>query len=321
MLLSPHPFTLRQLQYVVAVADRKSFRRAAEDCPVAQPSLSAQILSVEDVLGVKLFDRVQRVALTAAGETFVKRARELLIAADELTESARGLADPFAARLRLGVIPTIGPYFLGDAAPALRASFPKLGFVWTEEKTPVLVERLGRGELDGAILALEADIGDLPHVVLGSDTFVLATAPGHPLSVGKGVVRAEELENERVLLLDDGHCFRDQVLSFCARAGIEEASFRATSLPTLVQMAAGGAGVTVLPSMALDVENRHQALAIRPFAPKAPARTIALVWRKKSALEVALKAVGGVLRERFGGTGGDRPARPAARSAGSRRGR
>lgn len=298
-MLSPHPFTLRQLQYVVAVADRKSFRRAAEDCHVAQPSLSAQILAVEDVLGVKLFDRGQRVALTAAGETFVQRARVLLSAADELTEAARGLADPFAARLRLGVIPTIGPYFLGDAAPALRASFPKLGLVWTEEKTPVLVEKLSRGELDGAILALEADIGDLPHVILGTDRFVLATAPEHPLAKGKGDVRADELENERVLLLDDGHCFRDQVLSFCARAGIEEASYRATSLPTLVQMAAGGAGVTVLPSMAVDVENRHRALAIRPFAPKAPARTIALVWRKKSALEVALSAVGAVLRERF----------------------
>lgn len=301
MQLAPHPVTLRQLQYVVAVADRKSFRRAAEDCHVAQPSLSAQVAQVEDLIGVKLFERDHRsVTLTAAGEAFVARARALLVMADDLTESARGLSDPFAGRLRLGIIPTIGPYFLGLAAPLLRKKFPKLGFVWAEEKTPVLVERLARGELDGAILALEADVGDLPHVVLGTDPFVLATAPDHPLAQKHAVVKPEELEGEAVLLLDDGHCFRDQVLSFCTRAGLDEASFRATSLPTLVQMAAGGAGITVLPSLAVEVENRHHALTIRPFAPKVPARTIALVWRKRSALEVALKAVGEAMKESYG---------------------
>ncbi len=300
MRLAPHPVTLRQLQYVVAVADRKSFRRAAEDCHVAQPSLSAQVAQVEDVLGVKLFERDhRRVAMTAAGEAFVARARALLVLADDLTESSRGLSDPFAGRLRLGVIPTIAPYLLGEAAPALREAFPKLTFVWTEEKTPVLVERLARAELDGAILALEADVGDLPHVVLGSDPFVLATPPAHPLAKKRSGVRTEELEGERVLVLDDGHCFRDQVLSFCSRAGVEEASYRATSLPTLVQMAAGGAGITVLPRLALDVENRHHALAIRPFAPRVPARTLALVWRKRSALEVALEAVGQTLKKRY----------------------
>jgi LysR family hydrogen peroxide-inducible transcriptional activator len=300
MNLAPHPVTLRQLQYVVAIADKKSFRRAAEDCHVAQPSLSAQVAQVEEMIGVKLFERDHRtVSLTAAGEVFVARARALLVMADDLTESTRGLSDPLAGRLRLGIIPTIGPYFLGLAAPSLRRQFPKLAFVWAEEKTPVLIERLARGDLDGAILALEADVGELPHVVLGSDPFVLATAPTHALARKGTAVRPEELEGEHVLLLDDGHCFRDQVLSFCSRAGLEEASYRATSLPTLVQMAAGGAGITVLPSLAVDVENRHHALTIRPFAPKVPARTIALVWRKRSALEVALKAVGQALKESY----------------------
>lgn len=300
MILAPHPVTLRQLQYIVAVADRKSFRRAAEDCHVAQPSLSAQVAQVEDVLGVKLFERDhRRVSMTAAGEAFVARARALLLLADELTESSRGLSDPFAGRLRLGIIPTIAPYLLGEAAPALRGAFPKLSFVWTEEKTPVLIERLGRAELDGAILALEAEVGELPHVVLGSDPFVLASPPDHPLSKKRSGVRMDELDGERVLLLDDGHCFRDQVLSFCSRAGAEEASYRATSLPTLVQMAAGGAGVTVLPRLAVDVENRHHTLHIRPFTPKVPARTLALVWRKRTALETALMAVGETLQKSY----------------------
>lgn len=318
MKLTPHPVTLRQLQYVVAVAERRSFRRAAEDCHVSQPSLSAQIAQVEDLLSVQLFERDQRrVALTAAGEAFVAQARQLCLAADELFESAQGLADPLAGTLRLGVIPTIGPYLLGVAAPRLRAELPALKVVWVEEKTPVLVQRLERGELDGAILALEADIPELPHHVLGKDPFVLAVGKEHPLANAHGALAASELGGEPVMLLDDGHCFRDQVLSFCARAGAEEASFRATSLPTLVQMAADH-GVTVLPQIAVEVENRHHPLVIRPFAPKEPARTIALVWRKRSARQEALAVVGKSLEKSYAqvmgtGSGSGSGARPRHR--------
>jgi LysR family hydrogen peroxide-inducible transcriptional activator len=300
MNLAPHPVTLRQLQYVVAVADRKSFRQAAEDCHVAQPSLSAQIAQVEDALNLRIFERDRRsVALTSAGEALVARARALLIAADELTESARRLSDPFSGTLRVGVIPTVGPYLLPEVAPLLRERFPKLNFIWMEEKTAQLLENLRRAEMDGAILALEAEIGDLPRVVLGKDPFVLAVAPEHPLARAKGPLKAEKLDHEQVLLLDDGHCFREQALSFCSRAGAEEAGYRATSLATLVQMAASGNYVTLLPTLAVPVENRRRTLHTRPFAPKPPGRTLALVYRRHTALENTLRAVGGVLHEAY----------------------
>ena len=296
MKWSPHPFTLRQLQYVVAVADRQSFRAAAASCHVAQPSLSAQVAQVETVLSVQLFERDRRhVTLTAAGQRFVARARALLIAADDLWEQAQGLADPFAATLRIGVIPTIGPYLLPEVAPALRKRFPKLCFVWNEDKTPTLVDKLQRAELDGAIVALEAEVPELPHVIIGRDAFVFAAPVGHPLAAARGPLRTDQLDGEAVLLLDDGHCFRDQALHVCTRAGARESEFRATSLSTLVQMAASGAGVTLLPTLALPLENRRHALQVRPFAPRAPGRTLALAFRKGSALEVPLRAVGETL--------------------------
>jgi LysR family hydrogen peroxide-inducible transcriptional activator len=300
MRTAPHPFTLRQLQYVAAVAEHASFRKAAEAVRVAQPSLSAQVAQVEDQLGLRLFDRDRRrVLLTAAGEAFLSRARRILLEADELVEAARSLGDPLAGPLRLGVIPTVGPYLLPEVAPALRARYPRISFLWTEDKTASLVGRLGRGELDGALVALEAELGDLPRVVLGRDPFVFAAPPEHPLSSSRRPLDPSDLDGERVLFLDDGHCFRDQALAFCSRSGAEEAGYRATSLATLVQMAAGGAGVTLLPSLALGVENRRHALEVRPFGTRAPYRTLALVWRKGAAVEPALRAVGETLREGY----------------------
>ena len=297
MLFAPHPVTLRQLQYIVAIANRKSFRRAAEDCHVSQPSLSEQVAQAEDVLGIRIFERNQRsVAITSAGQAVVERARALCVGADDLFEDARRLADPLAARLRLGVIPTVAPYLLPETAPILREHYPKMAFLWSEDKTQVLVERLSRGELDGAILALEADVGELRRVVLGSDPFVFAASASHRLMASRQPVKLNDLDGESVLLLDDGHCFRKQVLSFCAQSGADEAGFRATSLATLVQMAAGGIGVTLLPSLALRVENRLNALSVRRFAPKAPSRTLALCWRSISALDGALARVGHTLR-------------------------
>jgi LysR family hydrogen peroxide-inducible transcriptional activator len=297
----PHPFTLRQLQYVVAVAEQRSFRGAAEACHVAQPSLSAQIAQIEEALGVLLFERDKRhVALTSAGEALLARIRPLLLGADELVASALTLSDPLAGSLKLGVIPTLGPYLLPDVAPLLRAEFPRLAFVWVEEKTSTLVERLGAGELDGAVVALEAEIGDLPHVLLGEDPFLFAAPKTHPLASGKRPLQPTELDGERVLLLDDGHCFREQALSFCARVGAEEADYRATSLATLVQMVAGGAGVTLLPRLAIAVENRTGALSLRTFAGKPPSRTLALVYRRGAAREATLKQVGQAMSRAYG---------------------
>jgi LysR family hydrogen peroxide-inducible transcriptional activator len=300
MNFAPFPVTLRQLQYLVAVADRKSFRQAAEDCHVSQPSLSEQVALAEESLGVKLFERNRRgVVLTAAGQVLVEEARAICLSVETLHESARRFTDPFSGRLRLGAIPTVAPYLLPLLAPVLRKEYPKLKFLWTEDKTHVLVERLRQGELDGAILALEADIGDLSQVVLGKDPFVLAAKANHPLMQSKRPLRVTDLEGESVLLLDDGHCFRKQVLSFCTKGGAEEVGYRATSLATLVQMSAGGIGITILPTLALAVENRMGSLAIRPFAPKIPARTLALCWRPRSALEATLSPVGLTLRKAY----------------------
>jgi LysR family hydrogen peroxide-inducible transcriptional activator len=285
---------------MVAVADRRSFRRAAADCHVSQPSLSSQIAAAEVALGVRFFERDRRrVLLTQAGATLVDQARRVLRDADELVDSATRLGDPLSGTLRLGVIPTIGPYLLPDLAPALQGEYPRLKQVWVEDKTHNLVSALMQGDLDAAVLALEAELGDVVYEVLGKDPFVFAAAPTHPLSKAKGPIRAEELDGHHVLLLDDGHCFRDQALSFCAGAGAQELALRATSLPTLTQMVAAGSGVTVLPRMAIDVENRRNALRIRPFRGKPPERTIVLAWRRNSALEPTLRPVAETLREAF----------------------
>lgn len=272
---------------------------------MAQPSLSAQIAQAEEALSVQLFERDRRgVVLTAAGEALVDRARALLVAADALVESARSLADPFAGILRVGVIPTIAPYLLPELAPGLRARYPRMSFVWAEEKTTALIDRLARAEIDAALVAVVDDVSGLPRVVIGKDPFVFAAPRGHRLAASRRPIKADDLEGERVLLLDDGHCFREQALSFCARAGAEEAAYRSTSLATLVQMTAGGAGVTLLPSLALGIENRRDALAVRPFAPRVPSRTLALVWRRGSAREAALKRIGEDLRADYAASRG-----------------
>ncbi len=301
MRLSAQPVTLRQWQYVVAVADRRSFRRAAEDCSVAQPSLSAQISQAEGALGVQLFERDKRtVVLTTAGAALVERARALLIAADELVDAAGGLSDPFTGTLRLGVIPTVAPYLLPEVAPLLRERHPRLSFQWTEERSPNLLADLSKAELDGAIVALEeVRTPDLARCILGKDPFVVAAARSHPLASGDRPLRPEDLDGQSVLLLDDGHCFRDQALAVCSKGGAHEAAFRARSLTTLVQMAAGSDALTLLPRLALPIENRRQDLAVRPFGPKGPARTLALVWRKAGARGKTMRPIGEALRDAF----------------------
>ena len=297
MRAAPHPLTLRQLQYAVAVADERSFRRAAERCHVSQPSLSAQIAELERGLGVQLFERDKRgVLVTAAGALLLARARRVLIEADELTEGAQRLSDPLSGELRIGVIPTVAPYLLPEVAMALREALPRLAFTWVEEKTSTLLARLANGEIDAALVALESELGDVHTDVIGRDAFVLAAAPGHALAAARGPAGLAELEGAEVLLLDDGHCFRTQALAVCARAGAAELAFRATSLTTLVQMVAGGAAVTLLPALALPTENRNGALVVRAFGAKGPARTLALVRRPTSPLAETVSAVAKTLR-------------------------
>ena len=290
MRLTPHPVTLRQLQYVVAVADQKSFRKAALACHVSQPALSAQVAQVESMLECRLFDRdTQRVLVSAAGRAFVARARELLQLTDTLVDEAKRAADPLAGPLRLGIIPTVGPYLLPEVAQPLRVAFPRLRFTWVEERTSTLMKLLKEGELDGAIVALETeDLGEVQSLVLGRDVFFLATPNDHALAQANTPVSTQVLEHERVLVLEEGHCLGEQVAALCQRARTSELDVCATSLATLSQMVVGGAGVTLLPALALEVENRRGTLHLRPFLAKAPGRTLALVWRKSTTAHTAL---------------------------------
>jgi LysR family hydrogen peroxide-inducible transcriptional activator len=191
------PFSLRQLQYFVAVAEFRSFRRAAESCHVSQPSLSAQIAELEKGLGVSLFERnSRRVILTAVGEALLPRTRAVLVAAADLRETARRHVDPFSGTLRIGVIPTIGPYLLPRIVPRLLQAFPALALHWVEDKTETLVRKIQQGEMDAAILALEADLESLEHEVLTRDEFVLATPASHHLGQAEGPARLGELSGE-----------------------------------------------------------------------------------------------------------------------------
>lgn len=294
---APHPFTLRQLQYLIAVADTRSFRAAAQACAVSQPALSAQIAAMEGAMGVRLFERDRRrVVPTTASEPILQRARRLLLEADDLAGVARSLGDPLAATVRLGVIPTVSPYLLPRIVPALQTRHPRLTILWTEDKTDALVERVQAGTLDAALLAMEVRLPDLERSIIGRDAFVLAAPPGHRVLRRRGPVTRAELDEVEVLLLEDGHCLRDQALSFCAKAGAHELGFRATSIPTLVQMVAAGAGVTLLPEMALPTETKRADLSVRAFANPVPGRTIGMVWRRGTATEVALKAIAATVR-------------------------
>ena len=301
MNLEPHPFSLRQLQYAVAVAESLSFRKAAERCHVSQPSLSAQLAQLEETLGVKLFERDRRrVLLTIGGRDIIGRARLILRETDDLIELARRSGDPLSGTLRFGVIPTISPYLLPRLTAALRKAYLRLTVRWVEDKTESLMSSLDAGRLDAALLAVEAEIGDVDREIIGPDSFVLATPVGHPLGMLASPAKASELRNASVLLLDDGHCFREQTLAFCSGAKAHELEFRATSLSTLAQMVAGGAGVTLLPELAVPTEAKRAELSIRPFAQPAPMRTIALVWRKRSPLGPALRQLAGTARAAYG---------------------
>jgi len=297
---TPYPFTLRQLQYALAVAETRSFRRAAERCHVSQPALSAQLAHLEAALGTTLFERDRRrVLVTAAGAELLERARQVLLATDDLMEAAKSVKDPLSGSMRIGIIPTISPYLLPAIAPALRAGHPRLTVEWLEDKTPVLTQQLAQGRIDAALLALEADLGDVEHAAIANDPFVLAAPAGNPLARSARPARPEELRDARVLLLDDGHCFREQALQLCQDAGAEELGFRATSLGTLAQMVASGAGVTLLPRLAVPTEAKRGALVLRPFAKPAPHRTLALVWRPTSPFAAALRTLAGTMRDAY----------------------
>jgi len=293
MRFATHPASLRQLQYAVAVAETGSFRKAAEVCHVAQPSLSFQLALLEQQLGVVLFERRKKGTLvTSAGAPLITQMRVVLTAADDLLDAARASSDPLAGELELGVIPTVSPYSLPLLVGPLRDALPRLAVRWVEDKTPNLRDALAEGRLDGALLAIEADIGDVEVYPVLKDRFMLAAPLGHPLAKSKRPLKLDDLHDAPVLLLDDGHCLRDQALPLCHAAKARTLELRATSMATLVQMVASGLGVTLVPELALPVENRLGGLAVRAFANPQPFRTIGLVWRRHSPRAATLRAVG-----------------------------
>ena len=284
---------LKDLRYLVAVADTRHFGRAAERSFVSQPTLSAQLKKLEEYLGVQLIERApKRVQLTAAGEEIVERARLILGASDEIVELARGHLDPLSGRLRVALLPTIGPYLLPHVAARLRKQLPRLELMLYEYQTDLMLEKLHSGEIDVGILALPVPMDGLDSHELYKEPFTVAMPTAHKLAQ-RSTIKVDDLSHETLLLLEDGHCLRDQALDICSGTDVhEKQDFRATSLETLRQMVAAGVGITLLPELAArGAYGNARGVAIRPFAKPVPTRTIGAVWRKTSARRTVILAV------------------------------
>ncbi len=290
---------LKDLRYLVAVADLRHFGRAAARCFVSQPTLSAQLKKLEQSLGVQLIERApNNVSLTPTGEEIVARARRIIEASDEVVTLARSQRDPLAGRLSVALLPTIGPYLLPRVAPLIRKTLPRLQLRLYEYTTAAMLERLHAGDLDVGILALPVEMQGLESRELYREPFLVALPERHPLAA-HDTVRVADLKGETLLLLEDGHCLRDQALEVCSRVGVrEQQDFRATSLETLRQMVATGAGITLLPELSGRGAYRSaRGVVLRPFARPAPVRHIGALWRRSSARRAAIDALCTLLAE------------------------
>lgn len=275
---------IRDLRYLVALADTRHFGKAAARCYVSQPTLSMQVKKMEESLGLSLFERTNKAVLvTPSGEKIIAQARLILNEINTLTQLAQQEKNPYAGVFRLGIIPTIGPYLLPELMPALQRACPELAVQLYEDKTDVIMAKLRKGELDGVLLALPvADQGDFTGATLLREPFYVAVPAGHPLTQQSGVV-AEDLRTLPWLLLGEGHCFRAQALAVCQHQVQAQAGFQATSLETLRNMVATGAGVTLLPEMMVRRLPEDPGVVILPFQKtEAPSRDIGLLWRTGS---------------------------------------
>jgi LysR family hydrogen peroxide-inducible transcriptional activator len=288
--------TLRQLRYFEAVAKHTHFGRAAEACAVSQPALSVQIKELEETLGQALFERTARkVRLTGFGEEFAKRVREILRAVEELGELARTSRDALAGRLRMGIIPTMAPYLLPSVIQRLTREFPGLDLHVRETLTTGLLHELKDGRLDAAILALPISDPALTEVDLFTEDFVLVRSGA---DWDKPVPSSESLREMRLLLLEEGHCFRDQALSFCSiQTAIPREGLDGSSLSTLVQMVGAGIGVTLIPEMAVPVETRSADVSVARFDHPRPFRRVGMVWRRSSPLAPQLRKVAEIVQQ------------------------
>jgi LysR family hydrogen peroxide-inducible transcriptional activator len=275
--------TIRQLRYFDALARHGHFRRAAQACAISQPALSMQIKELEDALGGVLLERnARQVALTRFGEELVDRVRDILRSVDELGDFARASQDRLAGRLRIGMIPTIAPYLLPRVIENLARMHPEIDIHVRETLTPRLIREVAEGRLDTAIVALPVSEPSLTEVALFKENFLLVR-PGEDERTP--VPSHERLREMRLLLLEEGHCFRDQALAFCnMQSSPPREVLDASSLSTLVQMVGAGIGVTLIPEMAVEVETRSALVSVARFRNPQPSRTIGMVWRKTSPL-------------------------------------
>ncbi|HTI95760.1 MAG TPA: DNA-binding transcriptional regulator OxyR [Rudaea sp.] len=290
---------LRDLRYLVALAEHRHFGRAAAASFVSQPTLSTQIKKLEDELGVALVERTPRkVLLTEVGREIAQRAREVLNEVEQIKAIARRTLDPESGTVRLGIFPTLGPYLLPHVVPVIRERFPRLELLLVEEKTEVVLRLLREGRLDAGVLALPVHDDQLHAEFLFEEPFLLAVPEQHELSRRKAL-KMDDLADQSLLLLDDGHCLRDQALEVCHLSGANEKSgFRATSLETLRQMVAANVGITLLPTLAVQPPVAHSDnVHLVPFRGHAPSRRIAMLWRKSSAMAGFLKKFAEIFRE------------------------
>jgi LysR family hydrogen peroxide-inducible transcriptional activator len=288
--------TFKQLRYVDALARHGHFGRAAEACAISQPALSMQIRELEEGLGTLLFERgARQVRLTSFGEAFVTRSRDILRAVDELGDLARAARAGLVGRLRIGIIPTVAPYLLPAVIGDLARSHGGLEISVRETQTPRLIQELTDGKLDTAIVALPVSEPSMSEVALFREDFVLVRPAA---DAGEPVPSPEVLREMRLLLLEEGHCFRDQALSFC---GVNAARPRelldGSTLSTLVQMVGAGVGVTLIPDMAVAVETRSAPVAVARFGEPRPSRTIGMIWRATSPLARQLGEIAAVVRQ------------------------
>jgi LysR family hydrogen peroxide-inducible transcriptional activator len=286
--------TLRQLRYFDALARHGHFGRAAEACSVSQPALSMQIKEMEQALGGVLLERSARqIALTTFGEELLLRVRDILRSVDELGDFARASRDRLAGRLRVGMIPTIAPYLLPKVIENLARLHPELDIHVRETLTPKLIKEVAEGRLDTAIVALPVSEPSLTEIALFRENFLLVR-PGE--QEGTPVPSRQMLREMKLLLLEEGHCFRDQALSFCnMQASPPREMLDASSLSTLVQMVGAGIGVTLIPEMAVAVETRSASVSVARFKNPQPSRTIGMVWRKTSPLARQLHQISEVV--------------------------
>ncbi len=300
--------SIRQLESLVAVAEHGNFRKAATALGITQPALSAQVQLAEATLGLQVFERDRRsVLVTSAGEDIVDRCRLALTAIDEVSEVARNRGKPLVGELRLGVIPTVAPYWLPTLLSALRKAFPQLRLILREEQTSRLLELLHGGQIDCAFLALPVS-GDLTSAPVAREEFLVAAPKNADILKHGAKLQLRDLAGQEVLLLEDGHCLRDQALAVCERGGaVEPLEVRATSLPTLVQMVAGGLGITLLPEAAVEtLAPRRGPVATARFARPSPARNLGLVWRTSSARLREFRLLADTFREAARGVVGQR---------------